>query len=376
MMDGWLEASVALMQKVLSSPANIEFWRAMIQPMARDRFESWSQHGEPVSLFQGMSELVLAVLFHMFTGPVFAEKHEKELIPLVRAYESAMQKPLARALPRWASKDGRLLDSVEKRFKELIDEEVTRRLENMDKYKDNIDYLQMVLNNVGGKFYEGIHFVGILTPVYPYHILGLLNGAHTNQTTTFVWSLLHAVRSPLLAALRQQNSPDLLEATFRETGRLYTNLINLRRITTSQFILGKYIPEGTFVACSPVITSRDSSLFNEADKFRPERWLTPSHKLDDVQLKNAQRTASSIQFGKGQHACVAEKLGRTMVLDAWWAAILGDESHPGYDVEIISGVREGVGIDNVGVEAAWAQENLGTPFEKGDPVMVKFRRRI
>ena len=287
-----------------------------------------------------------------------------------------MQKPVTRALPRWASKDGRLLDSVEKRFKELIDEEVTRRLENMDKYKDNIDYLQMILNTFGGKFVEGNFFVGNLTPVYPYHILGLLHGGHTNQTATFVWSLLHAVRSPLMAALRQQTSSDLLEATFRETGRLYTNLINLRRITTSQIILGKFIPEGTFVACSPVVTSRDSSLFSEADKFRPERWLTPSHQLDEVQLKNAQRTASSIQFGKGQHACLAEKLGKMMVLDAWWAAILGNESHQGYDVEIISGVREGVGIDNVGVEAAWAQENLGTPFEKGDPVMVKFRKRI
>jgi cytochrome P450 len=375
MLDEWVQAYVSIMQKTLSSPPNIEFWRAMIQPMARDRFESWAKRDVPVSLFQGMSEFVLTVLLHMFIGPVFGEKHAKELVPLVRAYESAMQKPVTRALPRWASKDGRLLDSVEKRFKELIDEEVIRRLENMDKYKDHIDYLQMILNTIGGKFSEGIPLIVFLTPVYPYHILGLLNGAHTNQTTTFVWSLLHAARSPLLAALRQQTSPDLLHATFRETGRLYTNLINLRRVTTSQVIFGRYIPEGTFVACSPVVTSRDSSLFSEADKFRPERWLTPSHELDDVQLKNAQRTASSIQFGKGQHACVAEKLGRMMVLDAWWAAILGDESHPGYDVEIVSGVREGVGIDNVGVEAAWAQENLGTPFQKGDPVMVKFRKR-
>lgn len=375
-MEGWVEASVAIMQKSLSSPANIEFWRTMIQPIARDRFESWSMNDVPVSLFQGMSELVMTVLFHMLTGPVFAEKHAKQLVPLVRAYESAMQKPVTRTLPRWASKEGRLLNSVEKRFKELIDEEVIRRLENMDKYKDNSDYLQIVLNTVGGKFSEGIPFVRILTPVYSYHILGLLHGAHTNQTTTFVWSLLHAVRSPLLAALREQSSPDLLQATFRETGRLYTNLINLRRITTSQIILGKYIPEGTFVACSPVVTSRDSSLFSEADKFRPERWLTPSRELDDVQLKNAQRTASSIQFGKGQHACPAEKLGKMMVLDTWWAAILGNESHPGYDVEIVSGVREGVGVDNVGVEASWAEENLGTPFEKGDPVMVKFRKRI
>ena len=81
-MDGWVEASMALMQKSLSNPANIEFWRAMIQPMARDRFESWSEQDVPVSLFQGMSELVLTVLFHMFTGPEFAEKHTKRACPV------------------------------------------------------------------------------------------------------------------------------------------------------------------------------------------------------------------------------------------------------------------------------------------------------
>jgi cytochrome P450 len=78
------------------------------------------------------------------------------------------------------------------------------------------------------------------------HILGLLNGAHTNQTTTFVWSLLHVHKSPELhVALRETKSKSLLEAIFRETGRLYTNLINLRRITIAQPVLGaaRHIPK-------------------------------------------------------------------------------------------------------------------------------------
>jgi hypothetical protein len=126
---------------------------------------------------------------------------------------------------------------------------------------------------------------------------------------------------------------------------------------------------------SPVVTSRDPSLFPEPEKFRPERWLTPSGELDISQLKNVHRTASSVQFGKGQHACAGEPLGRLMVLDLWWDIILGNEKHPGYDVEIVSGIREGVGLDNVGVEAAWIEENLGTPLEKG-AVMVRFKERM
>jgi cytochrome P450 len=203
----------------------------------------------------------------------------------------------------------------------------------------------------------------------------MMNGGHTNQTTTFAWSLLHAARSPLLSALRERKTSDLLYATFRETGRLYTNLITLRRVIIPQEIMGKHIPAGTFVACSPVVTARDPALFPQPDKFKPERWLTQSEELDDAHIKNVQRTGASVQFGKGQHACVGEKLGKTIVIDILWGAFLGTATEPGFDIEILSGIEEGVGIDNVGIEAAWAEENLGTPFEKGGPVVVRFSKR-
>jgi hypothetical protein len=79
-----------------------------------------------------------------------------------------------------------------------------------------------------------------------------------------------------------------------------------------------------------------------------------------------------------------------MVIEILWDAILGtssttsdmvpgveEEENKGFDIEIVSGVRSGiVGVDGVGVEANWAQENLGTPFEMGEPVMVRFHKRI
>jgi cytochrome P450 len=135
-----------------------------------------------------------------------------------------------------------------------------------------------------------------------------------------------------------------LQATFRETGRLYTNLIILRRVTVPQVILGKHIPAGTFVACSPVVTSRDTTLFSDADKFRPERWLTAS-KLDETKIKNVQRSGTSVQFGKGQHACLGEKIGKAIVMDILWEVFLGTDGE-GFDVEILSGIHEGVGVDN------------------------------
>ena len=211
--------------------------------------------------------------------------------------------------------------------------------------------------------------------MFPLHILTLINGGHTNQTNTLSWSLLHAVRSPnLLDSLRKQSTPDLLEATIRETGRLYTNLIMLRRATTPQQIMGHDIPKGAFLAISPLVTARDPTLFENPDSFRPERWLTPSQTLDEAAIKTAQRIGSSTQFGKGQHYCLGEKLAK-MLIGMYWEIVLGDAENAGFDVEIVSGCVEGRGVDGVGVEGAWAQENLGTPFEKGGPLMVRFHER-
>jgi cytochrome P450 len=362
------------MNRSFNAPENLDYWMQMIQPMAKERFTQWAERGEPISLFRGMSELVMSLLLYVFTGREFAERHVRELVPMMQSYEWAMQKPQTKALPRWMSRAGRLLDAVEERMKVLIDQEVLQRLKNPEKYEKNLDYLQMVLNTVGRKYIGGVTRIDHADVVYSLHILALMNGGHTNQTTTFVWSLLHAMQSSHLDVLREQTTDDLIKATIRETGRLYTNFMMLRRLTKPQVILGKHLPKGTFIACSPVVTARDPTLFSEPDKFRSERWLTETRELDEARIKNVHRSGASIHFGKGQHACLGEKLGTTMVM-LYWSLILGQNDEAGFDVEFISGTKEGVGVDNIGVEPAWAEENLGTPFEKGNPVLVRFKQR-
>jgi sterol 14-demethylase len=129
------------------------------------------------------------------------------------------------------------------------------------------------------------------------------------------------------------------------------------------------------VIISPLVTARDPNLFTNANKFVPERWLTETNNLDESGIKSVHRSGASNQFGKGQHACLGEKVGRAFV-KIYWSIILGDNVYPGFDIEILSGIKEGVGIDNVGVEAAWTEENLGTPFEKGGPFTVQIRKRL
>jgi sterol 14-demethylase len=59
----------------------------------------------------------------------------------------------------------------------------------------------------------------------------------------------------------------------------------------------------------------------------------------------------------------------------YWGLILGRDGEEGFDVEIVEGTKDGVGIDGVGVEPAWVEENLGTPFEKDGPLLVVFNKR-
>lgn len=128
------------------------------------------------------------------------------------------------------------------------------------------------------------------------------------------------------------------------------------------------------IACSPLTTARDPNLFPEPERFHPQRWLLPSGALDTAKLKDVLRKGESAQFGKGPHACIGQKLGKTMAVETLWDVILGNEINPGYDVQIVSGITQGVGIDNVGVQPAWTEHNLGTPFQRGEPVRVKFRK--
>ena len=47
-----------------------------------------------------------------------------------------------------------------------------------------------------------------------------------------------------------------------------------------------------------------------------------------------------------------------------------------YDVEVVSGLEEGKrGIDGVGADATWTEENFGTPTVRGNDIRVRIERR-
>jgi hypothetical protein len=97
----------------------------------------------------------LTLVLYIFMGDEFAENHAEELVPILRSYESAVQKPETKLFPRWMTRQGRLLSHVEERMKVLVNEEVRKRLDNPEKYVDNMDYLQHLLRQCGDQFFKG-----------------------------------------------------------------------------------------------------------------------------------------------------------------------------------------------------------------------------
>src|SRR5579859_1967256 len=148
-LDGWLEASIKIMHTTLSAPENLLYWRTQMRTLVHDRFTYWSSSSQPINLFRGISDLTMTYLLYLIMGPEFAKKHAAEVVPMVREYESAMQKPETKLLPRWMSPKGRYLTFVERRMTELVGPEVEMRMREPEKYKGNKEYIQQVLDMVG-----------------------------------------------------------------------------------------------------------------------------------------------------------------------------------------------------------------------------------
>jgi cytochrome P450 len=97
-----------------------------------------------------------------------------------------------------------------------------------------------------------------------------------------------------------------LAAVMKEAMRRYPFLaLLLERIVPAggAMIAGTWLPGGTVVGCHPTIVHHDRDCFGEdADIFRPERWLT-----DDTERVIAMERAS-LGFGSGKRVCLGRHI--------------------------------------------------------------------
>ena len=96
-----------------------------------------------------------------------------------------------------------------------------------------------------------------------------------------------------------------LKAWVRETLRLYPVLFGIPRRSAENMILSGYlIPRGSQVEFLTHVMGRDEKLFEDAEAFRPERWL---RKKGAIPTDTAE-AFSSIPFGFGTRMCVGRRI--------------------------------------------------------------------
>ena len=98
-----------------------------------------------------------------------------------------------------------------------------------------------------------------------------------------------------------------LKAWVRETLRLYPVLSELFRVLPTDIILSGYsIPAGTQVNVFSYFMSQDKSVFEDAQEFKPERWLRD--KEQSCKFNDAKEVFSSLPFGFGTRMCLGRRI--------------------------------------------------------------------
>ena len=97
-----------------------------------------------------------------------------------------------------------------------------------------------------------------------------------------------------------------LKAWLRETLRLYPVLSIIMRIPKEDLILGGYhIPGGSaLIQYLTYFMGRDESIFEDAEAFKPERWL----RNKDTAFTEAAEAFGSIPFGFGTRMCLGRRI--------------------------------------------------------------------
>ena len=115
-----------------------------------------------------------------------------------------------------------------------------------------------------------------------------------------------------LAGLKRQVK---LEYAVRENERLHPPLILLiRKVLQPMRYAGHTVPAGSLAMVSPAVSHRLPEVFNDPDRFAPERFAPPAS-------EDKQHHYALIGFGGGKHRCMGKHFAY-LQLKAIWSVLL------------------------------------------------------
>ncbi|HEV2814987.1 MAG TPA: cytochrome P450 [Solirubrobacteraceae bacterium] len=135
-------------------------------------------------------------------------------------------------------------------------------------------------------------------------ILTLIVAGHDTTASQLSWAIDQLARDrPALERVRAGDE-EFLDAVVKETLRLRPTVpLVARRLAAPLTVGGWDLPAGTGVAPAMLLIQRRPDVFDEPDRFRPERWLE-----DDAGAR-----AAWVPFGGGTRRCLGASLATTTI---------------------------------------------------------------
>jgi sterol 14-demethylase len=162
-------------------------------------------------------------------------------------------------------------------------------------------------------------------------LAGMFAGHHTSSVTT-AWTLIELLQNPEYlrrcveeidrvfaggarvthAALRELS---VVENAVKESLRMHPPLFMLVRVAKQDFTFKDwFIPKGTWVVLSPTVAHRMPNVFQEPDRFDPDRYVSPR--------EEDKKDFAYIAFGGGRHKCLGNAFA-ILQIKAIMALLLG-----------------------------------------------------
>lgn len=329
---------------------------------AEDYFSKWGSSGE-VDLKYELEHLIILTASRCLLGREVRDKLFDDVSALFHDLDNGML-PISVLFPYLPIPAHRRRDNARKKLAEIFANIISSR-KSADKSED--DMLQCFIDS---KYKDG-------RPTTESEVTGLLiaalfAGQHTSSiTSTWTGAYLVCNKQYLSAVEEEQKNlmekhgdrvdhdvlaeMDVLYRCIKEALRLHPPLIMLLRSSHSDFSVttreGKEydIPKGHIVATSPAFANRLPHIFNDPDKYDPDRFAVGREE------DKAAGAFSYISFGGGRHGCLGEPFAYLQI-KAIWTHLLRN-----FELELVSPFPE---ID-------WNAMVVGV---KGK-VMVRYKRR-
>ena len=300
---------------------------AAMQKFARIMFEETSQLADSlgdsgvIDLPETMNQLTVNIASRSLIGQEVRDQVDAGFADAYHDLQKGIN-TLGFFLPRLPTPAHRSRDRARRQVAELFSRIMTARRQITDAADRPDDFMQSLMEAAysDGRELSDDEITGILLTV-------LFAGQHTSAVLA-TWTGLELLRASeyagrvrdetreiygddgemRLEGLRQQVT---MEHAVRECERLHPPLIILIRKVLKPMPYGDYeAPAGALAMVSPAVSHRLPDLFDEPDRFNPDRFAAPAR-------EDKQHPYALIGFGGGKHRCMGKHFAEMQVKAIW-----------------------------------------------------------